>query len=218
MKHNEQISANIAGVWNQISADQLAMQQDLSDKKVKLVEKNYVDIQRYCYLANGKKVLITFSQIYGNDAATVEYAKDPSIKLSDILEGSIHSRICLDDHLTSASYKLATNCCALHGKKIIKRVSLINAVLPKAKVVQLDDSIVILTKSKFSSYSCQETWQSSKSLDTSNLRPISILPVLSNVFEYIIEAQIINHLEDNSLLFESQQGFRKGCSSTSCWV
>uniref|UniRef100_A0A1A9UUG2 Uncharacterized protein n=1 Tax=Glossina austeni TaxID=7395 RepID=A0A1A9UUG2_GLOAU len=126
LQHNEQVSAKIAWVWNEISADQLAMQQDLSEMKVKLVKKTYVDMQHCCYLVNGKKVLITFSPIYVNDAATVEYAKDLSIKLSEIFEGNIHSRIYLDDRLTLASYKLVTNCCALRKRKIIYFVGICN--------------------------------------------------------------------------------------------
>lgn len=47
-----------------------------------------------------------------------------------------------------------------------------------------------------------------------DLRPISILPVLSKIFEKIIETQIKNYLLSHSLLPSIQSGFRKGFSCT----
>lgn len=68
------------------------------------------------------------------------YANDSSIKLSDVLDISIHSPIVSDDHLTLASHKLLTICRAFRKKKIIKRISLINANDFNVKIVQLNDS------------------------------------------------------------------------------
>ena len=42
-----------------------------------------------------------------------------------------------------------------------------------------------------------------------NYRPISLLPVLSKVFEYVVHGQLYNYLEDNNLLSHCQFGFRK---------
>ncbi|XP_031358058.1 uncharacterized protein LOC116181770 [Photinus pyralis] len=47
-----------------------------------------------------------------------------------------------------------------------------------------------------------------------NYRPISILPVLSKVFEKILCDQIIKYLETNYLLHAHQYGFRKGKSTS----
>lgn len=47
------------------------------------------------------------------------------------------------------------------------------------------------------------------SLDPANYRPISLLPVLSKVFEKIMYTQLYDHLEGNSLLSSHQFGFRK---------
>ena len=46
-----------------------------------------------------------------------------------------------------------------------------------------------------------------------NCRPISVLPVISKVFEKCVHAQIMNHLESNKLLLENQFRFRKYLST-----
>lgn len=51
----------------------------------------------------------------------------------------------------------------------------------------------------------------SDSLD--NLRPISVLPILSKLVEHIIKDQMTQHLEENSLIHNSQSGFRRGYST-----
>lgn len=47
-----------------------------------------------------------------------------------------------------------------------------------------------------------------------NLRPISILPALSRVFEHIISGQINQYIFQNSLLDDRQSGFRKNCNTS----
>lgn len=48
-----------------------------------------------------------------------------------------------------------------------------------------------------------------------NLRPISILSVLSKVVEHILKDQMIEFLDQESLIHSSQSGFRKGYNTTS---
>ena len=48
-----------------------------------------------------------------------------------------------------------------------------------------------------------------------NYRPISILPVFSKVIERLVCNRLVAHLEDNSLLTDSQHGYRQGRSTTS---
>lgn len=48
-----------------------------------------------------------------------------------------------------------------------------------------------------------------------DLRPISILPVLSKVLERVVHTQIIEYLETNNILPDLQSGFRKGRSTAS---
>ena len=45
------------------------------------------------------------------------------------------------------------------------------------------------------------------------LRPISVLPALSKVFEKVVAKQIVEFIETNNLLPESMGGFRKGHST-----
>ena len=51
-------------------------------------------------------------------------------------------------------------------------------------------------------------FKSGKSSEVDNYRPISILPILSKVQEKIVHRQLMNHLEENKLLFNKQFGFR----------
>lgn len=51
-------------------------------------------------------------------------------------------------------------------------------------------------------------------LSPSDYRPISILPVLSKVFESLLSAQITHYLNDNKLISPLQSGFRAGHSCT----
>ena len=46
-----------------------------------------------------------------------------------------------------------------------------------------------------------------------NYRPVSILPVASNVLEKIVYNQLHNYLEQNSLIYDFQSGFRSSHSS-----
>ena len=48
---------------------------------------------------------------------------------------------------------------------------------------------------------------------TPNYRPISILPVLSKIFERLVYKRIYSFLQQNSMLNEKQFGFRKGYST-----
>ena len=43
-----------------------------------------------------------------------------------------------------------------------------------------------------------------------DLRPISILPVLSKIIEYAIKQQLVFHMEKNNILPDVQSGFRRG--------
>lgn len=48
-----------------------------------------------------------------------------------------------------------------------------------------------------------------------NFRPISILPVLSKVFEVVIKHQLVDFLEGENILSPAQHGFRKSRSTVS---
>ena len=46
-------------------------------------------------------------------------------------------------------------------------------------------------------------------INISNYRPIALLPLISKVFEKLINTQICNHLNDSLLVNAAQHGFRK---------
>ena len=50
-------------------------------------------------------------------------------------------------------------------------------------------------------------------LDSCNYRPISLLPIFSNIFEKIIHARIYEFLESNKLIYNRQFGFRANHST-----
>lgn len=50
--------------------------------------------------------------------------------------------------------------------------------------------------------------------DLNNYRPVSLLPILSKVFEKLLKNQIISFFESNNLFSDSQFGFRAGKSTT----
>ena len=49
--------------------------------------------------------------------------------------------------------------------------------------------------------------------DPNNFRPVSILPILSKVIEKIVADQLMDHLEKNNLLSDTQHAYRKGLST-----
>ena len=56
--------------------------------------------------------------------------------------------------------------------------------------------------------------KSGDSTDVNNYRPISVLPILSKIFERVVHAQLQAYLDENNLLSDCQYGFRKGRSTT----
>ena len=50
-------------------------------------------------------------------------------------------------------------------------------------------------------------------LDVSNYRPISVLPVVSKVYEKVVLWQLKSHMENTKQYVENQFGFRKGSST-----
>lgn len=77
----------------------------------------------------------------------------------------------------------------------------------------------IFTTSKF-----PDAWKRAKIIPIpkggsgSEFRPISILPVLSKVFEKLVSEQLMEHLTGNKLLYDKQSGFRKKFSTTATLV
>ena len=54
--------------------------------------------------------------------------------------------------------------------------------------------------------------------EKSNYRPISVLPVISRLFERLVYDQLYQHLNSNNLLAKEQSGFRKLHSTLTCLI
>ena len=46
-----------------------------------------------------------------------------------------------------------------------------------------------------------------------NYRPVSILPVMSKIFERVVYDQVYEYLDQNNILYQNQSGFRSGYST-----
>ena len=51
-----------------------------------------------------------------------------------------------------------------------------------------------------------------------NYRPISVLSVISKVFEKVVFMQLSDYLSENRLLYEFQSGFRSSYSTDTCLI
>ena len=51
------------------------------------------------------------------------------------------------------------------------------------------------------------------STNAGNYRPISLLPIFSNIFEKVVYKQSYTYFEQNNILYEHQYGFRKHVST-----
>ena len=49
--------------------------------------------------------------------------------------------------------------------------------------------------------------------DPKNFRPISLLPIVSKIFEKVIHEQTMEYLTDNNILYKYQSGFCKNHST-----
>ena len=56
-------------------------------------------------------------------------------------------------------------------------------------------------------------YKSGSSKETDNYRPISVLPIMSKILEKVVHCQLVQYLEENKFLHDSQFGFRAGRST-----
>ena len=54
--------------------------------------------------------------------------------------------------------------------------------------------------------------------DVGNYRPVSILSIISKIFEKVVYDQVESYLRDNNLLYNFQSGFRRGFSTDTCLI
>ena len=59
-------------------------------------------------------------------------------------------------------------------------------------------------------------YKKQSNLEPKNYRPISLLPLLSKIFEKIIHSQTQSYLDENNILYKYQSGFRARHSTDTC--
>ena len=52
--------------------------------------------------------------------------------------------------------------------------------------------------------------------DPKNYRPISLLPLISKIYERVVQIQLQSYLDENNILYKYQSGFRKHHSTNTC--
>ena len=88
----------------------------------------------------------------------------------------------------------------------------------------IEHSLVLMLNKFLGTASFPDSWKSArvtpifkdgKKDEKSNYRPISILPVVSKLFERMVFNQLFRYLNSNSVLYKSQSDFRQFFSTTS---
>lgn len=103
----------------------------------------YSDIQHCTYFAGGKSVLVKFNSVQIRDTIMINYRKNISIKVNDVIGGAGNTDVFLNDHLTSAAKELIAVCKNLRTSNIIRKYTYKNYDIPKVKVVMSDGSIEV---------------------------------------------------------------------------
>ena len=87
--------------------------------------------------------------------------------------------------------------------------------LPIMQILNLSISLsTVPDKSKISKL--KPLFKKGSRTDSKNYRPISLLPLISKIFERAIHDQLQHFLEENKILYKYQSGFRKNHSTNTC--
>lgn len=84
-------------------------------------------------------MLVKFNNVDVRDSVMREYFKTRSLKLNDIIESELDSRVFLNEHFSPATANLNFMCHKLLREKIILKYRIINADKPKAKLTFTDE-------------------------------------------------------------------------------
>ena len=90
--------------------------------------------------------------------------------------------------------------------------------MPRMKLHHISQPLVYIFNLSLQSGLCPDSMKIAKvspvykkgsKLDPGNYRPISVLPILSKVFEKLINNRLMKYLNKNDLLFKHQYGFKE---------
>lgn len=121
---------------------------NLRDPVVKIaqfckVTVNAGDIQHCCYIYGGKTVLVKFNSIHLRDSIMANYFRSHNMRLKDVLDCDVQSRIYLKDHLTPAAALLVNICRTLRDRKKVHKYVLINGDVPRVRITFVDGAEIV---------------------------------------------------------------------------
>ena len=159
----------------------------------------------------------TFNDFFVNVAENIKEPIDPSNhdKLKDYCEAKIPENVYFDMPLTNSAKVLK------YLKNLDVRKSTgtdeIGPRLLKFAAPFIAESLTFICNLSIRTGSFPEKWKEAKvkplhkggpTNDLNNFRPISILPVLSKLFEKHVHESLLGFLEQYKLLYDTQSGFR----------
>lgn len=102
------------------------------------VQLNSSDIQHCCYFSGGKSILVKLNSTRLRDQIMANYHRRPPIRLGDVEDNDVRSRIFLNDHLTPDASKLVYMLRKLRERNIIAKYNFINGDIPRASLTFTD--------------------------------------------------------------------------------
>lgn len=112
------------------------------------VEIQHNDLNICTYIRNKKAVLVKFNSTYKRDLLFKKYMIDKNLKLNQISDTNIASRIFINDNLTPLASKMSFMCRKLLKHNKIKKFNLINKNIPEVKIVSIDGTTQHLSYEK----------------------------------------------------------------------
>ena len=142
-----------------------------------------------------------------------------NIELVDYYNNNTHSdaqfsfKLCSITDVSDIIRNLKTNACGVDGVSLTMLnyccpyiepyiTHIINCCLELGHFPDLWKEALIIPLPKSNDVKCM-----------TDLRPISILPILSKILEKIVHKQLFEFVNENNILYENQSGFRKGHST-----
>ena len=166
-----------------------------------------------------KVVANKFNDYYGHIAdELVEKLPKPNTKFQDYLKNPNEHSMFLKETEPAEVYQLLTKL-DVNKSDDIYRISA-KLLLPIAHIICFPLSSLINK-----SFECGEfpsmlklakvipLFKSGSKMETSNYRPISLLPIISKIFEKIMYTRLRSYLDKEKIFYDRQYGFQKGKST-----
>lgn len=156
-------------------------------QSVNLIKQQIVQSPSDC--CNGLRTLRSFHNRF-----RLNYTSNEEVK--DIISSLLPGKSCGHDNIYPRVFLHCSNCISPNIVRIFNTIvdsSVYPDILKIHKVIPIP--------------------KESKATTVEQYRPISILPIIDQIFERILHKQIFSYFMENNLLNEFQYGFRKGCGT-----